>query len=338
MSALLRIGVAGTGRIANALTASATFAPEVRIVAVSSRRQERADAFAQRFAIERAHEGADQLAADDDVDLVYVASLNHLHNADVCRFLDAGKHVLCEKPFALDATQASGMIASAARNDRFLMDALWSRFLPSWQRVRALVDDGAIGRPLSLSAELGFASDDAPDGRLRDRTKGGGSLLDSGVYPHAFASWFLGEPDHIHAVANIGPTGIDEETSCTLTYAAGAHAQIRSSFRSALASAGYLAGADGVIEVAPRLHRSTKIVLRRLGHDDVVEQLPYQGLGLHLQLTHVAQCIAEGRRESPVMPLAETLSIMRTLDAVRAQIGVHYDTDVRHDTDVRQDQ
>jgi predicted dehydrogenase len=330
MSALLRVGVAGTGRIAQALAASAHHAPEVRIVAVSSRHQASADAFAAQHGIERAHEGSDRLAADDGVDLVYVASLNHLHHRDVCHFLRAGKHVLCEKPFALDATQAADMIATAARHDRFLMDALWSRFLPSWQRVRALVDDGAIGEPLSLSAELGFASDDPPHGRLRDRTKGGGSLLDSGVYPHAFASWFLGEPTRIDAVADIGPTGTDEQTSCTLTYASGAHAQIRSSFRTALASAGYLAGPAGALELAPRLHRSTRVVLRRVGRDDITEVLPFEGAGLHLQLAHVARCIADGLRESPVMPLAETLAIMRTLDAIRAQVGLRYD-DVAYD-------
>ena len=294
MSALLRVGVAGTGRIAQALVSGAAFAPEVRIVAVSSRHQAAATEFAQRYGIGRAHQGADRLADDDDVDLVYVASLNHLHHRDVCRFLDAGKHVLCEKPFALDAAKAAEMIAAAERNDRFLMDALWSRFLPSWQRVRSLVDDGAIGAPRSLSAELGFASTDPPHGRLRDRAQGGGSLLDSGIYPHAFASWFLGEPERVHAVADIGPTG-----------------------------------PDGAIELSPRMHRSTRVVLRRLGRDDVVETLPYEGNGLHLQLTHVARCIAEGRRDSPVMPLAETLGILRTLDAIRAQIGLRYDTDAQ---------
>src|SRR4051812_47443695 len=117
MSALLRVGVAGTGRIAQAMVTSARYAPEVRIVAVSSREQAGADAFARRHGIDRAHEGAGALAADDRVDLVYVASLNHLHHRDVCHYLAAGKHVLCEKPFALDAAQAADMIATAARHD-----------------------------------------------------------------------------------------------------------------------------------------------------------------------------------------------------------------------------
>jgi predicted dehydrogenase len=307
------------------MVAAARSAPEVQIAAVSSRHRASADAFAREHGIARAHEGSDALAADDDIDLVYVASLNHLHHRDVCRYLAAGKHVLCEKPFALDATQAADMIATAARHDRFLMDALWSRFLPSWQRAKALVDDGAIGEPLSVSAELGFASDDPPHGRLRDLAKGGGSLLDSGIYAHAFTSWFLGEPQRVQAIADIGPTGVDEQTSCTLAYASGAHAQVRSSFRAALASAGFVAGPAGVLELAPRLHRSSTIVLRRLGRDDLTEVLPFTGSGLHLQLTHVARCIADGRRESPVMPLAETLSIMRTLDAIREQIGLRYD-------------
>ena len=175
------------------------------------------------------------------------------------------------------------MVDAARAEGRFLMDALWSRFLPSWQRVKQLVDDGAIGDVRVASAELGFATDEGPDGRLLSHAAGGGSLLDSGIYPHAFVSWFLGAPTRIDAQADLGPTGVDEQTVCTLGYASGAHAQVRSSFRAALASAAFLAGALGSIEVAPRLHRSTRLVLRRAGHVDVVEDLPYDGPGLHLQ-------------------------------------------------------
>jgi predicted dehydrogenase len=176
-----------------------------------------------------------------------------------------------------------------------------------------------------VSAELGFVTDEPPDGRLLDRHKGGGSLIDSGVYAHAFASWFLGEPESIAAHAHIGPTGVDEQTVATLAYASGAHAQIRSSLRAQLASSAFVAGPRGVIELAPRMHRSTHLVIRRPGHDDIVEQWPYPAPGLQFQLRHVARCIADGRRESPVMPLAETLAIVRTMDTIRSQIGVRYD-------------
>ncbi len=320
----LRIGISGTGRIADKLASCAHLAPEVRIVAVSSRDPDRARAFAAHHGIARAHHGDAALAADPEVDLVYVASLNHLHRRDVVRFLRAGKHVLCEKPFALDAAQAEEMVATARAGGRFLMDALWSRFLPSWQRAKQLVDDGAIGEVLAASAELGFATDEGPDGRLLGHALGGGSLLDSGIYPHAFVSWFLGQPVDVEARARIGATGVDEQTVCTMAYASGAHAQVRSSFRAALASAGFLAGPAGSLEVAPRLHRSTQLVLRRVGRDDVVEHLPYDGPGLHFQLGHVADCIVEGRTESPVMPLDETVAILRTLDTIRAQIGLDY--------------
>jgi predicted dehydrogenase len=320
----LRIGISGTGRIADKLAGCARLAPEVQVVAVASRDRRRAHAFAERHGIARAHHGDAALAADTDVDLVYVASLNHLHRRDVVGFLRAGKHVLCEKPFALDAAQAEEMVAVARAEGRFLMDALWSRFLPSWQRAKQLVDDGAIGEVLAASAELGFVTDEGPEGRLLSRALGGGSLYDSGIYPHAFVSWFLGKPTALDARALFGPTGVDEQTVCTFTYASGAHAQVRSSFRAALASAGFLAGTAGSLEVAPRLHRSTQLVLRRLGHDDVVEHLPYSGPGLHFQLAHVARCIAGGRTESPVMPLDETVEILRTLDAIRERIGLDY--------------
>lgn len=325
MTRRLRVGISGTGRIAQRLVTDAHRAPEVQIVAVASRDHERAEAFAQRHGIARAHGGDAALAGDEEVDLVYVASLNHLHRRDVVRFVRAGKHVLCEKPFALDAAQAVEMVTAARAEGRFVMDALWSRFLPSWQRAKQLVAEGAIGEVRLASAELGFTSDEGPDGRLRNHALGGGCLLDSGIYPHAFVSWFLGRPTTIDAQAQIGPTGVDEQTVATLGYSSGAHAQVRSSFVAALASTGFLAGTDGSLEVAPRLHRSSRLILRRLGKDDIVEDLPYDGSGLQFQLAHVARCIAEGRGESPIMPLDETVAILGTLDAIRARIGLRYD-------------
>lgn len=331
MDATLRIGISGTGHIADVLARCVPYVADlgvhVTVVAVASRDLARAEAFARRHGIEHAVAGDGALAARADVDLVYVSSLNPLHHRDALRFLAAGKHVLCEKPFAMNERQATAMVAAARVHDRFLMDALWSRFLPSWQRVRALVDDGAIGDVRMVSAELGFATPEDDRGRLLSMAKGGGSLIDSGVYPHALASWFLGEPSRVHGVANLARTGVDEQTLATLEYASGAHAQLRSSLRAALASAAFLAGADGVLELAPRMHRSTRVVLRRLGRDDLVEDLPFAGPGLHFQLAHVARCLAEGRRESPVMPLDETISIVRTMDTIRAQIGVRHPAD-----------
>ena len=197
----IRWGILGTGGIARTFTEDLLLLGH-DVAAVGSRAAETAEAFAGRYGIGRAYGSYAELAADDGIDVVYVATPHSRHCDDTVLFLDSGKHVLCEKPLALNAAQVRAMTGAAARNDRFLMEALWSRFQPAYEELVHLLDDGAIGEPRLVEADFGFAVPVDPDHRLFDLAQGGGALLDLGIYSLNLAFLVLGHPLAVEAVAD----------------------------------------------------------------------------------------------------------------------------------------
>ena len=332
---VFRWGIAGTGTIANRFAAALGRLPDAELVAVASRRQETADEFGERFGVPRRgrHGSYEQLAADDQVDLVYVAPPHTHHHRHTLLFLTAGKGVLCEKPFALDADQAAEMAQTARARGLFLMEAMWSRFLPAYVRLRELVAAGAVGELLSVEGDFGFQVPVSPTHRLFDPALGGGALLDLGVYPVSLASMLLGEPARVAAFGRLGETGVDEHVAVMTGYDSGAVAVAKASLRADLACTGRILGTEGSIELPRFMHRPDELLLHR---DGGTERLPLPaardpdggeetaGDGLHHQVRHVHGRLRAGHLESDVMPLAESVSVMRTLDAARAQIGLHY--------------
>ncbi|MEE1800694.1 MULTISPECIES: Gfo/Idh/MocA family oxidoreductase [unclassified Streptomyces] len=329
-----RWGIAGTGSIANGFADALTRLPDARLVAVASRSREKAEAFGEKFGIPEAgrYGSYEQLAADDGVDLVYVASPNSHHHEHTLLFLNGGRGVLCEKPFALDAGQAAEMVATARERGLFLMEAMWSRFLPAYVRLRELVADGAVGTVLSVEADLGFPFPYDPAHRMSDPALGGGALLDLGVYPVSLASMLLGEPDRVDATGKLGVTGVDDQTAVLSGYDSGAMAIAKASMRSQLACTGRITGTDGHIELPFLMHCPDELVVRTRG---VTEHLSLPaardgdaevtaGGGLHHQVRHVHERLRAGQLESDVMPLDESVSVMRTLDAARAGIGLRF--------------
>ncbi|MFC4564180.1 Gfo/Idh/MocA family protein [Nocardiopsis mangrovi] len=328
----IRWGIAGTGAIANGFADALGRLPDARLVAVGSRRKESADAFGVKYGIPTAgrHSSYEQLAADDDIDVVYVASPHSHHHEHTLLFLNAGRNVLCEKPFALTAEQAAEMVATARRNKRFLMEAMWSRFLPAYVRLRELVGAGAIGTVLSVEADFGFPVPEDPAHRLFDPALGGGSLLDLGVYPVSLASMLLGEPDRIAATGKLGPTDVDEQVAVLSGYDSGAIAIAKSSIRSQLACTGRITGTDGHIELPFLVHCPDELIVHSRGVGERLS-LPAAGEGasgenagggLHHQVRHVHERLKAGQVESDVMPLDESVAIMRTLDTARRHIGL----------------
>ncbi|MEM1332356.1 MAG: Gfo/Idh/MocA family oxidoreductase [Actinomycetota bacterium] len=192
----MRWGIASTGKIGASTVAALRTVDDAEVVAVGSRTTDTARAFAERHGIERAHGSHAALVADDEVDIVYVASPHSAHHSMTIAALDAGKHVLCEKAFAVNRAQAAEMIDAARRNQRFLMEAMWSWFMPAWHEVRALIDAGEIGDVVQLDANFGLRIDD-PNGRHRRPDLTGGALLDLGIYPLALARFLLGEPEDL---------------------------------------------------------------------------------------------------------------------------------------------
>ncbi|ABW09918.1 oxidoreductase domain protein [Parafrankia sp. EAN1pec] len=348
-----RWAIAGTGAIAHQFAAALGRLPDAELVAVGSRRQQTADAFGERFGIprRRRYSSYERLAADDGVDVVYVASPHSHHHRHTLLFLSAGRGVLCEKPFALDAEQAAEMVVAAQTHGQFLMEAMWSRFLPAYVKIRELVAAGAIGTVLAVEGDFGFPRPVDPANRVFDLAQGGGALLDLGVYPVSLASMLLGEPDRVVALGQLGETSVDEQVAVLMGYHTGAVAVAKASLRASLACTGRVSGTEGSIELATFMHCPDNLTVRRksgtqrlylpadsdvtatdatatAGDIDGADRRNHRdraaGGGLHHQIRHVHFRLQAGHLDSDIMSQAESVSVMRTLDAARAQIGLRY--------------
>jgi predicted dehydrogenase len=319
----LRWGIASTGSIAESMAAALAVVPDAELVAVCSRTQDAADRFAENHGARWAHDSYEALAENSEVDVVYVATPNHRHHSDTLMYLDAGQHVVCEKPFALNAVQVEEMVAAAKRNGRFLMEAMWSRFLPSYRRLAELVSEGRIGEVLQVDASFGFTTQLDPDHRLYDLAKGGGSFLDLGIYPVNLAHLLLGPPSTIDARAHIGSTGVDEQTIALLTFPGGAMATVSSAIRASLACTARIVGTTGVIELPAFMHCPQSLEIHQLGSVERID-LPMGPTPFQYQVAEVGDCIRQGLDESPTMPLQASLDLARVLDAVRERIGLRY--------------
>ncbi|MFI0978518.1 Gfo/Idh/MocA family protein [Streptomyces sp. NPDC021093] len=327
----IRWGVLATGGIASAFTADLRKMPDAEVVAVASRTPERAKAFADRFDIPRAYGSWAELAADDDIDVVYVAGPHSAHRAAAGMCLEAGRAVLCEKSFTLNAPEAAELIALARSHDRFLMEAMWMYCNPLVRRLAALVEDGAIGEVRTVQADFGIPGPFAADHRLRDPAQGGGALLDLGVYPVSFAHLLLGEPGTVQATALLSPEGVDLNTGILLGWPdRGALATLSCSVTAATPVVASVTGTKGRIEVPHGFFFPERFTLHRDGHDpqEVVaaDGVPHDSL--RHEAAEVMRCLRAGARESPLVPLEGSLAVMRTLDAVRERIGVRYPQEV----------
>ncbi len=319
----VRFGIVGTGGIAEAFVHDLAAVPGARAVAVGSRSQASADRFGDENGVPRRHASYAALVEDPEVDVVYIATPHPLHAGNALAAIAAGKHVLVEKAFTMDAAQAAAVADAARAAGVFCMEAMWTRFLPHVVRVRELIAAGAIGEVRTVVADHGqyFAPD--PRHRLYAPELGGGALLDLGIYPVSFASMVLGEPASVTAVADPAFTGVDGQTSAILRSADGAHALVTCTLWSATARRASIDGSEGMIDIDPVFYAPTSFTLHRRGAEperfDPVGGLDGPGKGLRYEAAEVVRCVREGLTESPAMPLDETVSIMRTLDEIRRQ-------------------
>ncbi|MEU0254998.1 Gfo/Idh/MocA family oxidoreductase [Streptomyces sp. NPDC006184] len=331
----VRWGILATGGIAAAFAADLVAAsgdgsaagPAPELVAVASRRPESARAFADRFGVARAYGDWESLAADEDVDVVYVATPHTAHRAAAGLCLAAGRNVLCEKPFTLNLREAEELVALAREHDRFLMEAMWMYCNPLVRRLKSLVDDGAIGEVRTVQADFGLAGPFAADHRLRDPALGGGALLDLGVYPVSFAQLLLGEPDGVTASAVLSPEGVDLQTGAVLSWDGGALASLHCSIDGATAATASVTGSRGRIDVPSGFFHPDRFVLHRDGRDpEEFAADPADGPrdSMRHEAWEVMRALRAGEKESPLVPLEGTLAVMRTLDAVRERTGVRY--------------
>ncbi len=320
----VRWGILGTGRIAGLFAQGLAVVPEAQLVAVGSRTQEAADAFGERFGAARRHGSYAALAADPEIDVIYVATPHPLHHDNTLLCLRAGKAVLCEKPFALNATEARAMVAEARARGLFLMEAMWSRFYPAFDHLREVLATEALGEVRLLAADLGFRAAINPQGRLFNAALGGGALLDVGVYVVSLASLILGRPTSIASVAHLGTTGVDEQAGILLGYADGQIAQLQTAIRTNTRHEATLMGTTGALRLGLDWHKPDRLTLTRPGQPEEIIPAPFTGNGYNYEVAAVSASLRAGQTEHPFMPLDETIAIMETLDAIRAQWGLRY--------------
>ena len=326
---MIRWGILGAGGIADIVGSDIARSPGSEIVAVAARDAARAAAFAAARGIPRSYGSYAELVADADVDVVYIATTHAHHLEHALLALQAGKPVLIEKAFTLNARDARVVVAEARARNLFCMEAMWTRLNPLIRRAVALTAAGEIGDVLGVRADLSKLFPYDPVHRLYDLAAGGGALLDLGVYPATVVWMFLGRPDEVQAFGTLAPTGADLTVTQQWRYDRGPIAQLFCTAAGPSPFGGLINGSAGWISIEPRLHRPQRIVVHRGDDTEVIEAEPIPGNGYLLEVQEVERCLNEGRTESEYIPLDETVEILEVLDEVRRQIGVRYPADER---------
>ncbi|MFG1605713.1 Gfo/Idh/MocA family protein [Actinoplanes sp. NPDC049265] len=318
-----RWGILSTGGIAESFASDLALVDGAKLAAVGSRTLESATRFAERHGFARAHGSWAELAADPEVDVVYVATPHAQHEAAALQCLRAGKAVLCEKPMTLDLASSAQLVQEARAHNAFLMEAMWMRCNPVIREVAELIEQGHIGRVTAVHADFGIQGPFPATHRLRAPSLGGGALLDLGVYPIHFAHLFLGAPASVQSWARLTPEGVDETTGLLLGYDSGAVAALTCSINGASANGATITGESGRIDIPDGFWAPRGFSVTRAGSTETHAR-DYEGLGYRFEAAEVQRCLDAGLLESPLVPIATTLEIMTLMDMVREQIGVAY--------------
>lgn len=320
----VRWGILATGGIAHAMTRDLLLHGH-RVTAVGSRRPEAARAFAAEHGIERAHASYDELLADPEVDVVYVATPHSLHADNALAALAAGKHVLVEKAFTLNAGQAREVVREAADQKLLVMEAMWTRFLPHMAFVRGVAASGRLGEVCSVHADHTQKLSDDPAHRLNDLTLGGGALLDLGVYPLSFAHDILGPVAKVSASATMRETGADTDVATTLRHVGGGVSTSFSSSRSHGRNVASVLGTEGRIDIEAVWYSPTVVVVRDANGQEVDRfDQSVSGRGMQYQAAEVERVLAAGELSSPLLTPEHTVAVMETMDRVRDAIELRY--------------
>lgn len=325
----VRWGILATGKIARGFAQNLALLPDAELAAVASRRLEGAEQFAADHGSPgrtRAYGSYAELVEDPEVDVVYVASPHALHHEHTMLAFDAGKPVLCEKALAMNAREAEDLVRVARERRLFFMEAMWMRCNPVIRRVKQLADRGDLGRILQVRADLGFLVEAPETDRLLAPELGGGALLDMGVYALTFAHLFLGDPEKVEAVAEISDGGVDLNLALSLGWQGGAVAALSATMTAWSPRSASIATDRGRIDLYDGFHHPTEARWTEAGethlfHEDVI------GTGLANEAAEVMRCLRNGETESPLVPLDDTLAIMRLMDRVRERIGLRYAAD-----------
>ncbi|HEX6248720.1 MAG TPA: Gfo/Idh/MocA family oxidoreductase [Nocardioidaceae bacterium] len=330
----VRWGIIATGKIARSFARDLALLPDAELAAVAARRHASAEEFVAAHGTPgttRAYGSYAELVADPQVDVVYVASPHALHHEHAMLALDAGKPVLCEKALTMNAREAEHLVAVARGRNLFFMEAMWMRCNPVVRRVRQLAERGDLGRIQQVRADLGFLVEAPETDRLLAPELGGGALLDMGVYVLTFAHLFLGDPEKVEAVAELSPSGVDLNLSVSLGWESGAVASLSATMTAWSPRNASIATDLGRVDLYDGFHHPTEAHWTHgasggagethVIHEDVL------GSGLAHEAAEVMRCLRNGEVESPLVPHADSLAIMRLMDRVRERIGLRYAAD-----------
>jgi predicted dehydrogenase len=321
-------GIIGPGKIANKFAIALGMVEGASLGAIASRDAARGREFASRHGVAAVYDDYALLAADPGIDAIYVATPHGFHAEHGILCLRKGKAVLCEKPLALNAREVEEMIAAAREHHAFLMEAMWTRFVPLMRSIMELVASGRIGVVKYIRADFGFLAAFEPNGRLFNIRLGGGSLLDIGIYPLFLCVQLLGEPLTITAAGRLSPTGSDETCHAILGFAGGANAVVSSTLACQTSLSAEIAGTEGIIWVGTPWYKNDRYEWNRTGEPAQVVQVEPLVNGFEYQIREVMECRSKGLIESPSLPHSFSLMMARTMDTIREQLGVKYLADI----------
>ena len=326
----IRWGILGCGRISRKFAADLRLVADAELTAIASRNKETLELFAKDFPCKHLHNSYEALVANDEVDVIYVATPHSHHYDHTILCLNHDKAVLCEKAFAINSKQASEMIKTAKERKVFLMEALWTKFLPHYKKLQELLQQKTLGDIKSVLVNFGFKTTANHPKRLFDPLLGGGTLLDIGIYNVFMTLSILGKPDAIEATMIPAPTGVDEQIAVLFKYNNGAMAQLFSSFVTNLPIQAEINGTEGCITLTTRFYEpSTTIQLsKKIPYErEIIAVEKEAGFGYHYEARHVNECLKKRLVESPVMTHADTLLLMEILDTIRNKARIEYPAD-----------
>ncbi len=324
MKKTYRWGILGAGRIAEKFCTAMSVVEGSQVYAVASRDLQKAKDYAEKFHAEKFYDSYEDLVTDANVDIVYIATPHafHLEQAILC--LNNGKAVLCEKPLSLSYEQSSKMIELATEKKLFLMEGMWSRFMPSIERILSLIKEDAIGKPQYLAVDFGFTAPYDIEGRLFNKSLGGGSVLDIGVYAIFLATLVFGEPSGVKSVSKLSPTGVDEYANMVLQYHNGETAHLLTSIVFNTSLEAEIVGTNGRIKIKSPWYKATEFTLYPKDAEPQHFSMPHESNGFEHEIREVMHCLDNDLLQSPKMPHDFTLSVSKIMDEVLRQAGVSY--------------
>lgn len=323
--------ILGCGRIAGKFAADLQLIPDATLYAVASRDLEKARAFAAQYPAEHIYGSYEALVSNPNIDVIYIATPHSHHHEHTLLCLRHNKAVLCEKAFAINGAQVREMVSEARHRKVFLMEAMWTKFLPHFHTVQRMIADGQLGTIQSIQVNFGFLPPQPPAQRIFDPALGGGTLLDIGIYNVFLVLSILGKPEKIQGIMKRASTGVDEQLALQFQYKDGTVAQLLSSFSSNLQTDANIAGDKGRIRLTSRFYEPSATIEFYPERVDSLQIIPVNkapGWGYHYQIRHVQDCLRQGLTESPVMTLQDSVDLMETMDAVRAEVGLVYPADL----------